>query len=472
MKHTTRSRTFWEPDRERAAVAKYKVASLEQKSLSIQQTVCARNKKAQLRPHSPEDDTYRTTHKHNSKRGKARPRAKQKENAKVISTREGKYRVTNAKKKNRDSKTTQQCRTEDHAAAHVCKHMNLRVAPRSDVCDTETMKQSTMSGHEKKKTDMTAEHDVVNFSEEVTEAPAANHRSHSGTCVKAHGSTGLYHAVMLEVSSSKVPQSGTRSVLRKKKDRDESTAKEAVEKEEYRYTEAHSRSKWLKEEITKQQGHEGEQGEHRRSGERGKELKEREEQCQPLAEEQCQQQAKKNLRPVGVPLKEHDAKHLPEHREQDLIEGSERRTGEGLQQIQDRAGECCGQTSASNFDHEGDDQELCIPAEPNRHKATIKVDQSSRTETDLLGMTTRKTFEFKSQDLFVNEEKARTQKGHLDSGTGDVRCITETEDDAKNRSRTRSRTRRRVCQSRIEQWPKNFIDENTRNPTNGADGYD
>ena len=59
-----------------------------------------------------------------------------------------------------------------------------------------------------KKTDMTAEHDVVNFSEEVTEAPAANHRSHSGTCVKAHGSTGLYHAVMLEVSSSEAPQSG------------------------------------------------------------------------------------------------------------------------------------------------------------------------------------------------------------------------------------------------------------------------
>ena len=67
----------------------------------------------------------------------------------------------------------------------------------------------------------------------------------------------------------------------------------------------------------------------------------------------------------------------PEHREQDLIEGSERRTGEGLQQIQDQAGEYRGHTSPSNFDHEGDDQEPHIPTEPNRHKATIKVDQSS-----------------------------------------------------------------------------------------------
>ena len=102
---------------------------------------------------------------------------------------------------------------------------------------------------------MAAEHDVVNFSEEVTEAPAADHRSHSDTCVKAHGSTGLYHAVMLEVSSSKVPQIGTRSVLRKK-NRDQSTAKEAVEKEEYRYTEAHSRSKWFLEdhEATRARG--------------------------------------------------------------------------------------------------------------------------------------------------------------------------------------------------------------------------
>ena len=44
-----------------------------------------------------------------------------------------------------------------------------------------------------------------------TRASTANHRSHSGTCVQAHGSTGLYHAVMLEVPrrrprNGKLPQ--------------------------------------------------------------------------------------------------------------------------------------------------------------------------------------------------------------------------------------------------------------------------
>ena len=96
----------------------------------------------QWRLHSLEDDTCRTTHKHNSKRGKARPRARQKENAKVISTCEGGYRVTNAKKKEIRRPPSSAGRTEDHTAAHVCKHMNLRVAPSSDVCDPETMKQS------------------------------------------------------------------------------------------------------------------------------------------------------------------------------------------------------------------------------------------------------------------------------------------------------------------------------------------
>ena len=48
-----------------------------------------------------------------------------------------------------------------------------------------------------------------------TRASTGNHRSHSGTCMRTHGSTGFYHAVMLEVPrrrlrNGKLPQSDIR----------------------------------------------------------------------------------------------------------------------------------------------------------------------------------------------------------------------------------------------------------------------
>uniref|UniRef100_A0A7S1B0T2 ABC transporter domain-containing protein n=1 Tax=Noctiluca scintillans TaxID=2966 RepID=A0A7S1B0T2_NOCSC len=47
------------------------------------------------------------------------------------------------------------------------------------------------------------------------------------------------------------------------------------------------------------------------------------------------------------------------------------------------------------------------------------------------GNDDKESIEFKSQDLSVDEEKARAQKWCIDSGTGDVRRVTDSKDDAK-----------------------------------------
>jgi len=47
------------------------------------------------------------------------------------------------------------------------------------------------------------------------------------------------------------------------------------------------------------------------------------------------------------------------------------------------------------------------------------------------GNDDKESIEFKSQDLSVDEEKARAQKWCIDSGTGDVRRVTDAKDDAK-----------------------------------------